>query len=101
MGAKEYDATKVIIRNAFIVSIIADVILAITLFFLRDYVLMFFQITNPIVKDYFSEIKAIIFVPFLLLIFLQMGRTVNIIYLTGPMSYGNLVANVIFSVINT
>ncbi len=101
MGAKDYDSAKAIIRKAFLVSIISDVILAIILFLLRDYVLQFFQLTNPVVSTYIDQIRTITFIPFLLLIFLQIGRTINIIYITGPMSYGNLVANVIFSVINT
>ncbi len=101
MGAKQYDATRTIIRKAFTVAIICDAILAIILFLLRNHMLMFFELTNPLIGQHLDQIKMITYVPFLLLIFLQLGRTTNIIYLTGPMSYGNLFANVIFSIINT
>ncbi len=101
MGAKDYEGAKHVIRDAFIISIIIDLILAFILFFLRDYVLKFFQITNPIVEVYFSQIQTITFIPFVLMIFLQVGRTSNIVYLTGPKAYGNLYANAVFSIINT
>ncbi len=101
MGAKNYDGARQIIRKSFFISIVFDVLAAIILFFLRDYVVMFFQITNPIVKDNFKLIQDIVFVPFIMLIFLQIGRTLNIIYLVGPTSYGNLIANSLFSVMNT
>ncbi len=101
MGAKNYDGARQIIRKSFFISIVFDVLAAIILFFLRDYVVMFFQITNPVVKDNFNLIQDIVFVPFIMLIFLQIGRTLNIIYLVGPTSYGNLIANSLFSVINT
>ena len=102
MGAKDYVGAEKTIKKAFLISLISDVILSIILFFIQTYLVDFFEITqSDDVKKYFNIVKKIVFIPFLLLIFLQIGRTLNIIYLTGPMSYGNLLYNSIFSVINT
>lgn len=102
MGAKDYVGAEKTIKKAFLISLISDVVLSIILFFIQTYLVDFFEITqSDDVKKYFNIVKKIVFIPFLLLIFLQIGRTLNIIYLTGPMSYGNLLYNSIFSVINT
>ena len=102
MGAKDYVGAEKTIKKSFLISLISDITLSIVLFFIQTYLVDFFEITQiDEVKQYFHIVKKIVFIPFLLLIFLQIGRTLNIIYLTGPMSYGNLLYNSIFSVINT
>ena len=103
MGAKDYDHVKKIIKKAFLISIVADMALAIIFFFLQPYLIDFFKITQSAnIQIYFNDlIRKIAFIPFLLLIFLQFGRTANIIYLTGPTAYGNLFYNSLFAVINT
>lgn len=103
MGAKDYDHVKKIIKKAFLISIVADMSLAIVFFFLQPYLIDFFKITQSAnIQIYFNNlIRKIAFIPFLLLIFLQLGRTANIIYLTGPTAYGNLFYNSLFAIINT
>ena len=102
MGQKDYQGASEVIRKAFWISIVGDILLALLFFFIQGYLIDFFKITQPgEIKNYFGIIKKVCFIPFTLLIFLQIGRTINIIYLMGPMSYGNLIFNSIFSVINT
>ena len=103
MGAQDYLGAKKIIQKAFIISLIADMAMALIFFFIQPFLIDFFKLTQPeTVQIYFNQwIRKIAFIPFLLLIILQIGRTVNIIYLTGPMAYGNLIINSIFSVLNT
>ena len=103
MGAQDYLGAKKIIQKAFIISLIADLAMALIFFFIQPFLIDFFKLTQPeTVQIYFNQwIRKIAFIPFLLLIILQIGRTVNIIYLTGPMTYGNLIINSIFSVLNT
>ncbi len=102
MGIKDIESVSKIVKKSFFISLTGDVIMTIILFFLQPYLIQFFMITQTgATTQYLSIIRKICFIPFLLMIFLQVGRTTNIIYLVGPTAYGNLIVNSIFSVINT
>ena len=102
MGNQDYEGAKKLIKKCFVISIIGDMALAVGMFFLQPYLIDFFKLTQgEEVKPFFNDIRKVCFIPFLLLIFMQVGRTVNIIYLVGPMSYGNPIFNSISSIICT
>ncbi|MDK2819660.1 MAG: hypothetical protein KFW07_02370, partial [Mycoplasmataceae bacterium] len=102
IGSSNYVKARKEIKKCFIIAIIFDISLAIGLVFLRSPIIDFFSIgPNQIVIDNRNLLNDLMFVPLILTIFLQFGRTSNIIFLSGVRPSGNLKANMISSIILT
>jgi Na+-driven multidrug efflux pump len=99
IGSSNYEKARKEIKKSFAIALFFDVILAIALVFLRGPIIEFFAIgPNQIVIDNKELLANLIFVPLILMIFLQIGRTSNIIFLSGVRPSGNLKSNMIFSI---
>lgn len=56
MGAQDYLGAKKIIQKAFIISLIADMAMALIFFFIQPFLIDFFKLTQPeTVQIYFNQ----------------------------------------------
>lgn len=104
IGALNFKKARSEIQKAFLFSIIFDLAISIGFFFLRGYVIDFFAIGDP---EFYNNLEIkntltnLFFVPAILLIFLQCGRTANLIYLSAKRATGNLKLNTFYSIVLT
>ncbi|MGL5519933.1 MAG: alpha-amylase family glycosyl hydrolase [Metamycoplasmataceae bacterium] len=103
-GAKDLEGGKKYLRKALWISLVVDIFLAIAFCIIgKFYLIDFFAIGD---KDFYtperiSIFNTLIFFPLIVSIFLQGGRTLNLIFLVGARASGNVRLNSILSVITT
>ncbi len=88
LAQNKFDEAKKLVRRAFLTALIFDLILAGTVAGVNGYIIQLMMRNDTL--GIAGKIKYMLFIPFMLLIPLQIGRTLNLIYIASTRSAGDV-----------